>query len=82
MDTNKDEYFVLLNAFTDDGWFYIVRKGAILVTDESEIKIGAKVQFPYPEDDDNPNIKKGKIVLLSSKYIYLINFTFIFHKDW
>lgn len=55
----------LLNSFTEDGWFYIVDKRALLVTDDSEIKIGALVQFAYSSNVDKSKVRKGKIIMES-----------------
>ncbi|XP_051176216.1 uncharacterized protein LOC127291251 [Leptopilina boulardi] len=61
----KHNRWCLLQCFTKDAEFYIVRKNSLLVTDEAEIKIGAKIQFPYPEDKTNSKIKIGKIIMES-----------------
>ncbi|XP_043482135.1 uncharacterized protein LOC122511137 [Leptopilina heterotoma] len=63
-----DKSLFLLDSFSENGKFYIVRKSTILVTDESEIEIGRKVQFAQPkkgQDIEMAKIKTGKIVMKS-----------------
>ncbi|XP_043462876.1 probable serine/threonine-protein kinase DDB_G0283337, partial [Leptopilina heterotoma] len=52
----------LIDATQDDGWFYIINKTAILVTEIDEIVVGAKVQFLYPENATKPKVRKGVIL--------------------
>lgn len=70
----------LLDCFTEDGWFYIVKKKAILVTDDSDLKIGAKVQFTYTDNDKQQKIRKGKIIMESRKYTLYILYVHIYLK--
>ncbi|XP_051162139.1 uncharacterized protein LOC127282099 [Leptopilina boulardi] len=65
MENNEKENFVLFDSFIDEGWFYIVNKTCILVTEKSEIKIGAKMQFSYPNEEKTSKIKTGKIIMQS-----------------
>lgn len=59
----------LIDSFTEDGWFYIVNQTSLLVTDDSEIKIGAQIQFAFPDKGEHSKIRKGKIIMESRKYI-------------
>ncbi|XP_043461935.1 uncharacterized protein LOC122498318 [Leptopilina heterotoma] len=65
MDNEENERKFLIDCFTNDGWFYIVKESALLITEKSEIKVGAKVQFAYPEDVKQPKIRRGKIIMES-----------------
>lgn len=68
MTNQKEEWFVLFDTYISDERFYIVSKTSILVTDDSEIKIGEKFQFVFPNDSKDAEIKMGKLVMQSSKY--------------
>ncbi|XP_043474827.1 uncharacterized protein LOC122506604 isoform X2 [Leptopilina heterotoma] len=61
--SNNENRFFLLDSFIENGWFYVVSKSAILVTDEMEIKIGEKVQFAYPEDVVQPKIESDEYLI-------------------
>lgn len=71
-----DKRLFLLDSFSENGKFYIVSKSTILVTNESEIEIGRKVQFAHTtkeQDIEMAKIKTGKIVMKSGKYFQVFN---------
>lgn len=68
MATDNRSCFFLIDSFIEDGFLYIVNQTNILVTVDSELKIGARVQFAYTESVKKPKIKKGKIIMESGRY--------------
>lgn len=66
-DKSNKRLFFLFDTFPNDEKFYIISKTSILVTDDSEIKIGEKFQFVFPNDSKDSDIKMGKLVMQSSR---------------
>lgn len=66
-DEDQERKF-LVDAFTEDGWFYIIDKKALLITDDSEIKLGVLMQFEFPDKKGEIKIRKGELIMESGKY--------------
>lgn len=83
MTHKEQERYFLIDCFSRDGYFYIQRKENLLVTDDSDIKIGSKVQFIYNEEKEvrkeEPKINKenkiriGKIIMESGNFYYFLH---------
>lgn len=52
----------------NDGFYYIVSKLFILVTELPEIEVGEEFEFLFPENAVKPKVRKGKIIMESGKY--------------
>lgn len=78
MSTKEIANLYLLDSYANDGYFYIVSKAGILVTEEIEIKISEMVQFAFPEHAERPKIQKGIIIMESGNYINSKNYNYYY----
>ncbi|XP_051155321.1 uncharacterized protein LOC127277917 [Leptopilina boulardi] len=66
---NDQERKFLIDSFVEDGEFYIIKKENILLTDDSDIKIGARIQFVFKRKNkkgvEKTKIITGKIIMES-----------------